>query len=208
MYDNTSIQVLVDRVGWALPIPPSTIVLTSDNTKSDSGRYFDAFHKMAIVENVFNVQPNHNISNADFNVYLYGLKKAATMKVLSAIFDLNERANLSIATSGLRVDISSTDYSHMITTRASIFDDCIGYQVSCDVLELMLLTTRSNQTESVSKYNYQQLKVELDGFTNEGGHLVSKGVHFKLNASIIKAIDILFPRDDRSKKTIRGVSVW
>lgn len=208
MYDNTSIQVLVDRVGWALPIPPSTIVLTSENTKSDSGRYFDAFHKMCIVENVFDVQPNHNISNTDFNVYLYGLKKAATMKVLSAIFDLNERANLSVATSGLRVDISNTDYSQMITTRASIFDDCLGYQMACDVLEMILLTTRSNQTESISKYNYQQLKLELDGFTNEGGHLVSKGLHFKLNASIIKAIDILFPRDDRSKKTIRGVSVW
>lgn len=208
MYDNTSIQVLVDRVGWALPIPPSTIVLTSENTKSDSGRYYDAFHKMTIVENVFDVQPNHNISNTDFNLYLYGLKKAATMKVLSAIFDLNERANLSIATNGRRVDTSSTDYSQMITTRASIFDDCLGYQMACDVLEMILLTTRSNQTESISKYNYQQLKLELDGFTNEGGHLVSKGLHFKLNASIIKAIDILFPRDDRKQKTIRGVSVW
>lgn len=208
MYDNTSIQVLVDRVGWALPIPPSTIVLTSENTKSDSGRYYDAFHKMTIVENVFDVQPNHNISNTDFNLYLYGLKKAATMKVLSAIFDLNERANLSIATNGRRVDTSSTDYSQMITTRASIFDDCLGYQMACDVLEMILLTTRSNQTESISKYNYQQLKLELDGFTNEGGHLVSKGLHFKLNASIIKAIEILFPRDDRKQKTIRGVSVW
>ncbi len=159
---------------------------------------------MAIVENVFDTMPNRDADNDALKAYLDELKDQAVRSVLSKVFDNNERASIKVSAYGRRVDVSWTDYSAMIISRASVLDDAVGYQQACNVLELMLSTARSNTTERTGK-DYQTLKVELEGFTNEGGHLVSRGLFYKLNGAIISAIDILFPVD-KPKNILRNAS--
>ena len=78
---------LVDLIGWRSETVTGLPTIDSDNAKSDSGMYFQDFSGLVTVENIFNCQQDPNISDANFNTYLVNLVKAATIKVLTAIFN-------------------------------------------------------------------------------------------------------------------------
>lgn len=208
MYDNTAISSLIRRVGWRQAIQPNlAIVIDATNIISDSGRYFNDFHKLAIVENAVSGMPNAKVTSLVYNEFLYDMKKAAVLKVLSAVFDINPRANYTFNGLGLRIDTSNTDYTNTIITRSNLFDEAIGYQVAYDTIELMLLTGRSNMEERLAKMNFNEMKIEMGDFYHEG-ELVGKGILGKLNSVIERIIDILFPKLNDGKPYVNAVNKW
>lgn len=210
MYNSTSIQTLIDRVGWAQAVQPnSQIVVDAANLTANSGRFFKDFHPNAIVELVVPTMPNPSANAAAYNAYLLDMKRIGVLKVLTAVFDLNERAQFTWnATRTYRTARPFFDYSDTIITRSNLFDTAIGYQVALDALAAETLSIRNNGAESKMKESYTEMKIEMGDFNNADGNLVSGGLTAKLNDAIIKIIDILFPEESIKRPYLRGVHIW
>lgn len=193
MYNLESKTALEGRIGWDNPIPPNTdITLTVENTASASGRYFNSFHQLSIVENVFKSVVNLDIDNTAFNAYLLKMRKDCVAEVLNKIFDTNPYANAKLNPNWESPNYK-TDYSTVILSKQSLFDDCIGYAMAIKCLQLYLSTTRSSNTERKNAEFYQIVKTELEGVVNKDGVLIATGINGQYNTSILNAISILFP---------------
>jgi hypothetical protein len=205
-YDQTAIDYLIDRLGWAEPIPPTSLVIDSRNTLSNSGRYFDEFNKMVTVENVWSTINNATVQQADYNYYLYKLKQETVLFALSVIFDNNERAYYGYCGTN-RKDISGVDYSGIIPTKGGLFDNLIGYCMSCKALELFLTTNRKNGDERGNKFNYSNIQTELNGIKNEYGKTMTIGLYALKSMAAEKVIDILWPTN-KNRPILTGRRVW
>lgn len=180
MYSELSIQTLETRIGWSDP-SDLPISISADNKQSDSGRMFNSFHSMVLLSNIYATVPVVNMDENSFNEYLLSVRKQAVLSVLNRIFDQNKEY------------ISTNDYSDTIINRSALFDDAIGYSVAVNMIELFISSGRSNLEERNSKMSYQLLKIELEGAKNENGYPVTKGLLSKLDTSIKRAREIIFP---------------
>lgn len=182
MYNQDSIDFLVNRIGWADVQDDSlSIVINAENLVGTSGRTFKSFHELVTVENVYSATTKENPSYEEFNYILSEIRKQAVLKVLPQVIDKNYLSEIS------------KDYSDIIIENSVLFDDAIGYQVAFDVLEKFVSTSRSNLLERNAKLTISNLKLELNGFRNENGYTVAKGVIFYLNEAIKRASNKLFP---------------
>jgi hypothetical protein len=122
-----------------------------------------------------------NATSEEFNAILSDIRKQAVLEIVPLIIDKNLDS------------IQSEDYTSMIIENAVLFDDAIGYKVAISVLELFVSTKRSNLTERNAKLAISNLKLELNGFRNDSGYVVAKGLIFYLNDAIKTATNKLFP---------------
>lgn len=193
MYNTESINVLIDRVGWANVIEPSDIVVSEENLTSTSGRLFNSFHQLVTVENVFSAIPNKNANVQELNGKLYELKRQSVLDVLHKVYDMN-----LLATSATHNGFTSLnylvgqDYSNIIIERSPVFDEAIGIRIAIKALELMLTTSRSNINTSNAKYSYNAIREALDGSFTAEGKLLSYGLYAKYNKVINDTINVLF----------------
>ena len=195
-YDSSAIQYLVDRIGWAAPIPPISLSLSPENNTATSQRYYNWFHRLATVENMAYTIANPDVVNDDFNDYLYDIKKQAVLSVLASVFDNCERANYRYGAYYTRVDISNIEYSDVIKTgKPSLFDNAIGYTAACKILEDLLSSVRKNGVEREIGFDWTQLKAELEGIRNEYGKIMTTGLYALKKMAIDSVIDILFPEN-------------
>lgn len=204
-YDSATVDYLIDRLGWENAVPPSSIVVSAENHTSTSGRYYDEFFKMSIVENIEAAIHNSDATELTLNEFLFKLKKEAVMNMLDRVFDSNERAFYKTGNGGCVVDISGKDYSAIIPTKGRLFDAAIGYSMAKSVIQLLLTTGRENGTNRDNKFDYNYLKGELEGLKDENGE-VFKGINGYLNIEIGKIINILFPK--RSTPILTAPRVW
>lgn len=182
MYSNASIELLRDRIGWPEILPSGhSITLNEDVKKKNSGRTFDSFHALITPENVYYAFPEVNVTNEDFNKYLLDVKTQAVHLVLTRVMNMNPKY------------VDSQDYDAVISEKRHLFDEPIGYAVACQMIELFISTARSNFVERNAKFAYQNLKIELEGARNERGYRVATGLKDKLNQSIKRASEIIFP---------------
>lgn len=208
MYNETSIQLLVDLVGWGLPVLPSPITLTDGNKKADSLRTFNSFHQLATVENVFDCISNLNVDNDNLNIFLAKIKRDAVLRVLNDVFDNNVLAHTPSTETAISTNYS-LEYNLMISGKTNVFVNAIGNAAVVKILELFITSIRSNITLKVLKADYQFLKSEINGIRNESGQLIAWGLENHYNKAIIDAIKILFPiQTVDSKKTVTGKFVW
>ncbi len=208
MYDQTSIQLLIDRIGWSNPVQPNTeITLSIENLEGVSGRFFDSFHQLSIVENIYACIANKDVDDASFNDYLYKMKKDSVLEVLNKVFDTNPLANIKKSEGVVSLNYKA-NYSLDIQSKTSLFDDAIGYAMAIRCLQLFISSSRSNLKERKIGQSYEALKVELEGVVNQEGVLIAKGAIGYYDASIINAIHILFPTETKSKKRIYGRQPW
>lgn len=184
MHSQEFIDALVNRIGWSDLTSDLPIDLSDDNKSSDSNKTFDSFHQMVSLENIYATIPEKFLGeNGEeyFNQYLLNLKKQAVYSILTSILDTHK-------------DYDSTkDYSIFLTERPSLFDNAIGYSVAVKVLEMFISSSRSNLEERNVKLSYQSLKIELEGARNENGHLIAKGLVYKLEKSIKDTQKVIFP---------------
>ena len=114
MYNELSKIALESRIGWSNPIQPnSEITLTPENVVSVSDRFFNSFHQLAIVENVFYTIPNKDADNEELNEFLLNLKKQVVLQVLNKVFDSNIYARTKSTNDFVSVNYS-LDYSELI----------------------------------------------------------------------------------------------
>jgi hypothetical protein len=182
MYSESAINTLINRISWGLPQEASFVIeLDNSNKTGTSGRNFQAFHQLVTVENVFAAIENTTANAVEFNAILSDIRKQAVLSILPMILDKHEDYN------------SNVDYSNTIIEKAVLFDDAIGYKVAVLVLELFMSTKRRNLSEINAKLAIGNLKLEVEGFRNERGALVAKGLVQKLDLALQKASKKIFP---------------
>lgn len=181
MYTQEAIDVLINRIGWSDLSSGLPFVLTPENLTSESGKKFNWYHSLVLVDNVYAAVPEVEMPEEEFNDYLKDIREQAVLTVLTSILDTHVDYDTSI------------DYSQTIIERATLFDDSIGYSVAIKMIELFISTNRSNFNERGAKMSYQSLKVELEGAKNDNGHFIAKGIIYKQEQSIKKAQKIIFP---------------
>ncbi len=191
MYSNEAIALLEHRIGYktSQDVP---FLISESNTTATSGRHFEAFHSLVTVSNIYAAVPESQTGEGAFNAWLSDLRRQAVLSVVSSILDKNQDY------------IETKDYSGDIETFQVLFDDAIGYKVAAMALELYISTERKNFSERNAKLAISSLKLELEGFRNENGHLVAAGVMQKLHDAIQKATRKIFPWEP----TIHGDPLW
>jgi hypothetical protein len=81
------LPTLQQRLGWQQPTQSGSPVLDANNLASTSGRYFgDDFHALCTIENIKASQGDPNISDANFNTYLYNKQTGMIMRALNETF--------------------------------------------------------------------------------------------------------------------------
>ena len=182
MYSELSISTLEQRLFWNKSQNTEfAIALVDSNATGTSGKHFQGFHNLVNIENIYNCVPDTFMSDTDFNDVLKDIRKQA---VLQSLVDIMDRNNLFLV---------DTDYSETIIKNASLFDNAVGYKVAISVLEMFMSTTRINFTERNAKLAVSNLKLELEGFLNDNGHVVAKGIKYYYESAVKSASRKIFP---------------
>ncbi len=183
MYFATAIEALVDRISWNKALDPDYPELDETNLTGESGRNFQSFHQLVTVENIYDAVPEVEMEAGAFNAYLSEVRIQAVLAILPEIMDKNLKYE------------NATDYTDTIIQNAALFDDAIGYKAAMMVLELFMSTKRSNLAERNAKLAVSNLKLEIEGFRNDNGVLVAKGITQKLEKAIRTATNKIFPKE-------------
>ena len=193
MYNETSIATLIGRIGFEKPMDTAfAIEIDEEVLSADSGRKVNSFHQLATIENLYAAVQIVDLEAVDFNGFLSSLREQSVKEIMTAILDQNTLYDELV------------DYSATIISRATIFDDAIGYCIAIKALELFISSSRKNFLERNTKLSFQSLKIELEGVRNDGGFFVAKGINYKMERAIQKAQRILFA----NPIMIDGTSQW
>lgn len=212
MYNATTIQNLVDLVGWSPAVPPSDIAVSVPNKTAISLRYYDSFHQAAIVENVDATLTNPDKDSDTLNALLLKMKKDTVLEVLNRIFDTNPLAysqNQELNGKYVTSINYAVEYDLLIGNRINVFADVIGYNMAVRCLQLFTTSDRSNRLEAIQKMRPDEMKIELYGVFDTYGKLISQGAFHRYESALKRAIEILFPTTTSSKNVLRGKDhVW
>lgn len=182
MYNEDSIKKLNERIKWNASLDSGfSIELSAENKKGDSGKHFQSFHNLVSIDNIYASVPEIGMDKDEFNSYLTDIRTQAVLQVLTDVLEVHEEY------------VFDKDYSEILISNAALFDNAIGYKVAINVLELFLSTSRSNLPERNAKLSASNLKLELEGFVNENGIMVAKGIKYYYQNAIKKAIRKIFP---------------
>lgn len=168
MISSEAISKLEERIRWNEALDSEfQISLNDQNKKGDSGKHFQRFHQLVTVENIYNAgAPTPDMEAEEFNNLLADIRLQAVLQVITDAIELNPEYNPEF------------DYSEQIIENPAIFDNAIGFGVAVSSLELMLSSKRINPDERNVKLSAANLKLELEGFKNESGHVVSSGIKY------------------------------
>lgn len=192
MYNEASIEALVKRIGWAEAVPPTTIVVSEDNLESTSGRYFNSFNPLVIVENILASITNKDADNDTLNTELSRLRSDGVNDVLLKVYNLNTRATAEVTNFVTSINYAA-DYSASIVANQQSFDDAIGLSVAIKSLELISTTNRSNARANNPKIDNQEIQAFFHGAFSATGKVISKGLYAQYAEAIGKLIEVLFP---------------
>jgi hypothetical protein len=182
MYSQEIIQSLTERIGFGLPVEDGFALNISDAVQNGtSGRFFKSFHSLVTVENIIAGIENNQPAEQEFEAVLNGYRQAAVLEVLNVIMDQS-------------LDyVASDSYDALITENVVLFDNAIGYKVAMMVIEMFMTTKRSNIVDRNAKLAVSNLKLELEGYRNDSGVLVAKGLVHKFENAVKLAKKKLFP---------------
>ncbi|WP_346320773.1 hypothetical protein [Chitinophaga sp. YIM B06452] len=90
MYRREVIQALFGRVGFRQPTQSGSPVITPENKKCDSGRFFQDYHAIVSPENIKATAEDPALDDAKLNTYLKDLQESAIAAVLDGIFSVPE----------------------------------------------------------------------------------------------------------------------
>ena len=193
MYSEEIIQSLTERIGFGSPQEDSFTLQISEAIQiGASGRIFKSFHSLVTLENIIAAIENLQPTAEEFEAILNELKKGAVLEVLSLVLDSHQDY------------INDDSYDATITQNISLFDNAIGYKVAIMVIEMFMSTKRNNIVERNAKLSVSNLKLELEGYRNDSGVLVAKGLVHKFENAIKTAQKKIFP----FKLTVEDGNAW
>lgn len=182
MYSPESINTLKERIKWNNSLDSGfSVELSEDNKKGTSNKHFQSFHSLVCIDNIYASVPDVNMDSDEFNELLSDIRLQATLQTINDVLE----SNLDY--------VVETDYSDVMISKASLFDNAIGYKCAINVLEMFLSSTRSNLDERNAKLSASNLKLELKGFKNDNGHVVATGLETFYQSAVKKASSKLFP---------------
>ena len=182
MYSEETINNLIQRIGFGEPQEDGFgLAIDQANSIGTSKRVFKSFHQLVTVENIQASIENIGADDAEFNDILLQIKSDAVREILPLIMDKSDDYDVS------------KDYSTIIDDSIVLFDDAIGYKVAMSVLEMFVSTKRRNLPERNAKLAINNLKLELNGYRNDSGNLVARGLTHELNDAIKTARRKIFP---------------
>lgn len=148
MYNQSTINILNDRVGWVNPIDSTfPFVLEPRNTLSTSGRDFQFYHGYITLKNIKAILPNRNETALEFNQYLYDLRVQSVLTALYLVIDKDPNYD------------PNANHDLYINDRLPLFDEVIGLVHAQKVLSLLTNSIRRNRIE---KINAEALALELN----------------------------------------------
>ena len=193
MYSEEIIQSLTERIGFGSPQEDSFTLTMSEAIRiGASGRVFKSFHSLVTLENIIAAIEKQNINAEEFEALLNEYREGAVLEVLSLILDSHQDY------------VSNDSYDATITQNVSLFDNAIGYKLAIMVIEMFMSTKRSNIVERNAKLSVSNLKLELEGYRNDSGVLVAKGLVHKFENAIKTAQKKIFP----FKLTVEDGNAW
>ncbi len=195
MYSISSIEVLSSRIKWRTPIGEYASILIPEITADVYDKAYQDAHKLVTIENIHSTQPNSEISDSDFNIYLIRLNNVCVTRVLEDVFDTNT------------VIDDTKNYDSLIELKQNVFDVSLKLFMAVQVIQGMITSIRKNPEERTLKNSYNYLKVELDGAKNENGKVLSVGVGYLYRESIKEIREKLFPKK-KNKVTVNFVNKW
>ncbi|QYS85413.1 hypothetical protein JJC03_09190 [Flavobacterium oreochromis] len=140
------------------------------------------YHPLVTLENVIATHHNTEATEAEINEFIRSQMIQTTMVTIESILDNHEDYD------------NSKDYSDVILSKASLFENAVGYAFAIKMIESFISSPRKNIHERDSKLTYQTLKIEIEGVKNDQGHFVAKGLTYKLQGAIAKAQALIFPK--------------
>lgn len=193
MYSEEIIQSLTERIGFGSPQEDSFALAISEAIQNGaSGRFFKSFHSLVTLENIIAAIEKQNINAEEFEALLNEYREGAVLEVLSLILDSHQDY------------VNNDSYDASITQNVNLFDNAIGYKVAIMVIEIFMSTKRSNIVERNAKLSVSNLKLELEGYRNDSGVLVAKGLVHKFENAIKTAQKKIFP----FKLTVEDGNAW
>lgn len=86
------LNALTSRLGWLQPTQQDVLAISSPNTISNSGRYFNdgSFHAIVDPYVIQQVQPDTQITATNFNALLLRLQQSAILRALNGVFNKRE----------------------------------------------------------------------------------------------------------------------
>ena len=193
MYSEEIIQSLTERIGFGSPQEDSFTLQISEAIQiGASGRIFKSFHSLVTLENIIAAIENLQPTAEEFEAILNEFKKGAVLEVLSLVLDSHQDY------------INDDSYDATITQNIILFDNAIGYKVAIMVIEMFMSTKRNNIVERNAKLSVSNLKLELEGYRNDSGILVAKGLVHKFENAIKTAQKKIFP----FKLTVEDGNAW
>lgn len=193
MYSEEIIQSLTERIGFGSPQEDSfTLQISEAIQNGASGRIFKSFHSLVTLENIIAAIENLQPTAEEFEAILDEFKTGAVLEVLSLVLDSHEDY------------VSNDSYDATIAQNISLFDNAIGYKVAIMVIEMFMSTKRNNIVERNTKLSVSNLKLELEGYRNDSGILVAKGLVHKFENAIKTAQKKIFPY----KLTVEDGNAW
>lgn len=109
--------------------------------------------------------------------------------------DLNNISETS-KTYGMNVEICSyRDFTDIIKKNQSVFDNLIGLQMACNVIELILNSTRSNKTERITKEQTQALYNDLNIAYSTPEFPFTTGIRNQIAREVKRLKQNFFPKD-------------
>lgn len=193
MYSEEIIQSLTERIGFGSPQEDSFTLQISETIRNGaSGRIFKSFHSLVTLENIIAAIENLQPTAEEFEAILDEFKTGAVLEVLTLVLDSHEDY------------INDDSYDATITQNISLFDNAIGYKVAIMVIEMFMSTKRNNIVERNAKLSVSNLKLELEGYRNDSGVLVAKGLVHKFENAIKTAQKKIFP----FKLTVEDGNAW
>tara|TARA_R110002020_G_scaffold334555_3_gene549814 strand:+ start:6713 stop:7363 length:651 start_codon:yes stop_codon:yes gene_type:complete len=150
-------DLIINRIGWRNDDTLGVFDLSSANSTSNSGRYFQSEHSCITLQNIRDCQPIVNISEDKFNSYLEVLREQVVIQVLSDAFEK---------------DYINDD---LLTAYPTAFDNAISLRMVVVVAELIMTNGRLNKTQRfsegfVGKLNYDIYRESPNKFAIRGAN--------------------------------------
>ena len=182
MYSQEIITSLTERIGFGSPQEDGfTLTISEAIQNGDSGRTFKSFHSLVTLENIIAGIEKEQPTTTQFEQILNEYRKGAVLEVLNVIMDQHPDY------------VANDSYDAIITENIALFDNAIGYKVAVMVIEMFMTTKRKNIVERNAKLAVSNLKLELEGYRNDSGVLVARGLINKFGTAIKLAQNKLFP---------------
>jgi hypothetical protein len=169
-----------ERIGWHQPTMANMPVLSATNRKAISGKYYDrGYHQAVSIKNLYLNQEDPDITDEQFNQWLFDEDDACATRVLTAVFNkptlIEHKPNYTRTANllnynipnqdlmvGYRINMAVGDYAGVINSISLLFSDVATFNIYL-YNDLLLAPVKTQQVTTVAK---SQTRVQLDWVIN------------------------------------------